>query len=301
LQLPEPQQMGRLVDVAKPAEATVDPSTDLIASRSSKASGTPNTGGTRLAPYFESPSEFDELGNSKPRPAIEPPPPTPLPSPPTPSQESVSPAKVAVEPTVPTATPTSPSPAPSSPTVSTSAFEEARTLAAVARPESPTRQPEQPPTKPKEEPFQVAAAQGRAPDIPATQSADAPDPKRGETRGRAEGGVVKSMGFVGFEGMRHELAPFLQEVRDRVEKRWRALLELKYSGTSPTEAVLDCAIRADGTLVFVKIADAGNSASYAPLCQEAIQKAAPFPPFPFNVPEMYRNKDLEIRWTFSFL
>jgi hypothetical protein len=41
--------------------------------------------------------------------------------------------------------------------------------------------------------------------------------------------------------------------------------------------------------------------TYAPLCREAIEKAAPFSAFPFKVPEIYRDENLEIRWTFSFL
>jgi hypothetical protein len=109
------------------------------------------------------------------------------------------------------------------------------------------------------------------------------------------------MGFLSFEAMESEFAPYLRDVRNRVERRWKALIQLRYSGSSTTKAVLDCAIDSKGRLVHVTVVEPGDSASYAGLCKEAIERAGPFPPFPFEVPAVYRNKNLEIRWTFSFL
>ncbi|HEO69945.1 MAG TPA: hypothetical protein ENN80_01680 [Candidatus Hydrogenedentes bacterium] len=119
-------------------------------------------------------------------------------------------------------------------------------------------------------------------------------------RGRVEGGV-KRKGFTGFEAMQDEMAPYLRMIRDRVERRWNAALVLRYSGTSPTHAVIDCAINADGEVVRAEIIEPGSSASFAPLCREAIETAGPFGPFPFEIPKLYRSQDLEIQWTFSFL
>ena len=101
--------------------------------------------------------------------------------------------------------------------------------------------------------------------------------------------------------MEDEIAPYLKEVRARVERNWRAALQLRYSGTTPTKAVLECSIRPDGMLEHVRIVEGGDSPTYAPLCKEAIERAAPFPAFPFKVPEIYRERSLQIRWTFSFL
>ena len=128
----------------------------------------------------------------------------------------------------------------------------------------------------------------------------APQQEQGQTRGRVEGGV-KSKGFLSFEAMESEFAPYLREIRNRVERRWKSLIQLRYSGTSTTRAVVDCAIGSDGKLVSIAVVEPGESASYAGLCKEAIERAGPFPPFPFKVPELYRNQNLEIRWTFSFL
>ncbi|MBI4558381.1 MAG: TonB C-terminal domain-containing protein [Candidatus Hydrogenedentes bacterium] len=157
---------------------------------------------------------------------------------------------------------------------------------------APPPEPRSPPEAKLEESERMQLAQAVTPAVPL--------PETGPSRGRVEGGV-KNLGFLGFEAMKHELAPYLQEVRRRVEKRWIAALHMKYSGASQTQAVLDCAINADGKLVYVAIVDPGPAVGYAPLCKEAIESAGPFPPFPFRVPEVYRSKNLEIRWTFSFL
>jgi hypothetical protein len=146
------------------------------------------------------------------------------------------------------------------------------------------------PGTPQLEPFQVARA-------------EPPQPVPGDSkpsRGRLEGGVTNK-GFLSFEAMESEIAPYLREVRARVERKWKAKMHLSYSGTSSTRAVLDCAIASDGKLAYVNVIEAGDSATYAGLCKRAIEEAGPFPPFPFKVPDVYRNQHLQIRWTFSFL
>jgi hypothetical protein len=121
-----------------------------------------------------------------------------------------------------------------------------------------------------------------------------------EARGRIDGGV-KGKGFIGFEAKQHEFAPYLKEVRTRVERRWKAMIAMQYPGSSPTKAVVDCSISPLGRLASVEVAEPGDPASFGTLCKEAIETAGPFPPFPFSVPNVYRNENLEIRWTFSFL
>lgn len=140
--------------------------------------------------------------------------------------------------------------------------------------------------------FEVAQA-------PATPQVPEPTPARGP-RGRLHGGV-RETGFLAFEAMRHEVAPYFEKIRRAVRREWYAALQLNYSGVLPTKAVLECAINPQGELVYVNIVSRGNSPSYAPLCKMAIEKAGPFGPFPFKVPDVYRNKNLEITWTFHFL
>ncbi len=91
------------------------------------------------------------------------------------------------------------------------------------------------------------------------------------------------------------------KVRNRVEREWRAALQLRYSGVSRTYAIIECSIRPDGTLEYAKIIEPGSSLTYAVLCRQAIEQAGPFGPFPFDVPEIYRSENLRITWKFSYM
>jgi hypothetical protein len=128
----------------------------------------------------------------------------------------------------------------------------------------------------------------------------APALPKGVSKGRLLN-EVKREGFTNFEAIQDEIAPYLREIRNRVEKRWIEGLVTRYSGTQPTKAVIDCQISPDGRLVSAEIVGVPEDPLYAALCQRALQRAAPFGPFPFQVPDVYRNQNLEIRWTFSFL
>jgi len=128
----------------------------------------------------------------------------------------------------------------------------------------------------------------------------APTLPKGASKGRLYD-EVKREGFTNFEAIQDEIAPYLKEIRKQVEKRWLEGLFTRYSGTQPTKAVIDCQISPDGRLVAAEIVGVPEDPLYAALCQRALQRAAPFGPFPFQVPDVYRNQNLEIRWTFSFL
>ena len=167
-------------------------------------------------------------------------------------------------------------------------------------------EPPAPPKKPStdDQPELLAQLPEARPDPEPPEAAPSPVPAREERPQPllAPGaGGVQTRGVGAFEAHQDQLAPYLLEVRKAVERYWRAALELRYSGTKPTAAVVDCAIRPDGTLAYVTIVEAGDSVSFGSLCQGAIEKAGPFAPFPFEVPEIYRSKDLEIRWTFRFM
>ena len=108
-------------------------------------------------------------------------------------------------------------------------------------------------------------------------------------------------GMTNFEALRHEIAPYLKHIRDKVERHWIEALLMRYTGTSPTRAEVFCAIAPDGTLVEARIVGMADDAIFAAICRDAIERAAPFDPFPFETPDIYRNKNLEINWHFSFL
>ena len=271
---PEPER--RLINAHTPAERSPGP-TDLVASMDSEAMDTALRDGDVLGPHFDTVDAFDDLALAESRLVEQ------LSSPPAPvpNQEDSE----------------TPSPQES--------------LDAPARLESPeadTRLPEPDtrnpipdtrnvlPSAPEASP---AESLGRF-DVAKAGGPPAPEPSPRVTKGRLRD-AVKKEGPASFEAHHEQFAPYMHEVRRRVEREWNAALMMRYAGTSPTEAVVDCAIAPDGTLVRVEVIGEPEERVYAALCKDAVEKAGPFRPFPFAVPDAYRSKNLEIRWTFSFL
>jgi len=267
---PEPRSM---VDAVAPTKEPVGP-TDLIAEENSKAQDLSDVIGKRLAPYFERPSEFDQVAGPPPAEPVQAPAP-----------------RVAMN---------APEPSPAAP----KRHEEQRrerfsadnrtelTMADARETLAPGAQ-----AADDNEPAQGA---NMIPENGQSKDPSGPGTSPGESRGRIGGGVLND-GFTSFEALKSDIAPYLKEVRTRVERRWFAAMAFRYKGTSPTKAVVDCAINREGKLVEAAIHEEGSISLFANICKEAIEQAAPFPPFPFQVPDIYANKNLEIRWTFSFL
>jgi len=271
----------RLVDVSAPAQEPVAP-TDLIAVANSKAADTTPRPGDLPGPTGEE-SDVDRLALPQPAPpAPNPAPPTP-PIPPTPEKAAEQNTPTAEKPTPSAAEPSATPPAPPRETPKPAAMQ-------VARAEAPRTRAEDAPTA--ESAPQTAAAAAVPPAAPPLPT--------GATRARPGRGV-KQQGVKGFEAIQSEIAPYLKEIERAVEIRWREALQLRYSGSRPTMAEIDCEIGPDGRLVSVRIAGTPDDRIYAALCKEAIERAGPFRPFPFKVPDLYRNRNLEIRWSFSFL
>ncbi|MCX8065794.1 MAG: energy transducer TonB [Candidatus Hydrogenedentes bacterium] len=112
---------------------------------------------------------------------------------------------------------------------------------------------------------------------------------------------VKREGVLGFEALQDEIAPYLKSVQKKVERYWLHLLLTKYSGTKPTEVVIDCEIGENGNLVKLEVVGSAEDPFYAGICKLALERASPFPPLPFKIPDIYQRKTLQIRWTFSFM
>ena len=142
--------------------------------------------------------------------------------------------------------------------------------------------------RPPEEPIRIAQATPTLPQRPSPG------------RSRDHAGVSKH-GVTNFDAIQNEIAPYLKQIRQQVERRWNEMLYTRYSGTSPAKAVIDCAINPQGELVSVSVAGPDGNRIYSALCREAVQRAGPFGAFPFEVPDIYKDKNLEIRWTFNFL
>jgi len=267
----------QLVDVAMPATERVRP-TDLIATENSNASDTVATPGENLGPQVDKIEMVDSLGGkagAAPTPEAPPTPETPTPTEEsTPAPEETTPpaeSPPAQEPTAKADPAPSPTAAP------------APTTMAMAKAEPPPA-------------AQTPAATPQAQEAPQGNNRLADT----QTQGRRSGGV-QHLGVKGFEALQDEIAPYLKEVQRKVEQNWRSAMLTKYNGAKATDATLDCEIGPDGKIVSLKFYGVPEDRGYAALCKEAIEKAGPFGAFPFVVPEIYRNRNLEIRWSFKFL
>ena len=192
---------------------------------------------------------------------------------------------------VPAPAPPAPEDALSTPEVTEPEEERPKPLPEPERPALPAEPPEReaPQERLEQKPVRMAQAAAAPPEE------QRPSKARGRLRNR-----VTNQGFTSFEAIQHEVAPYLEEVKKRVEREWTAAL-LKYNGTQARSVEVDCEIAADGRLALVEVVSPVGDIIYETLCAEAIRRAGPFDPFPFEVPEIYQNQNLEIRWRFSFL
>ena len=261
LHLSRPESPKRLVENVLPAERPVDATTELIAEQDSNAADTEESPGDVRVPHTPQKAEFEETGAMGFSNSPSPPRRAPL------AEETPPEQKVPQSPK---------SPAP-----------EKKQVASLKVPMSEPSLESEPDTEQKQPPNTPLQNQ----------------PKESQSgrvaRARVEGGA-KETGILSFEAHRHAMAPYLQKVRQKVENRWKAILQTRYSGTASTQAVLDCAIGPDGNLVYVRVVDPGDSPTYAYLCKEAIEQSGPFGKFPVEVPAFFRSQNIEIRWTFSF-
>ena len=263
---PEPAtqpERTQLVDVTVPVPEPEQPS-PLIAENNSVAMDRVARNGDQPSPLLN-PDEHDQLA-AAPTPPAEP---QPMPQPPA-EEESTE------EPEEP-----DDSESPESPQdIEALEAEMEETIPADTAPPEPQSD--------NEEPIKLAQ-------LDPMESQRAAEESTRNPRGMAREGITN------FQAIESEIAPYLRQVRTRVEREWHEMLYTRYSGTQPTKAVIDCAISPSGQLVSVSVVGTENDRIYSALCRDAVQRAGPFGPFPFEVPDIYRDKNLEIRWTFSFL
>ncbi len=282
----------RLIESGAAAEGPVKDS-DLISDADSQAQDLSGIQGDTNQPHFDEASEFDELGT----------PPIPPPGQNPEVEEIVVPPLESAEESVEQPVEpqeTAQEPAPQAPADSGGVTrvaelpvvpEEAEATVELMAVEPALEEKAE--EEPEKEPEQIEVAQ--APAQPTVQAQEIRT-----SRGREGGGADKS-GFTSFEATKHVLGEYMLEVRRKVERQWRAALQFRYLGASRTNSLVECSIRPDGTLEYVRIVQPGDSMSYAIICRDSIEKAGPFGPFPFDVPDIYRKENLEIVWKFSFL
>jgi TonB family protein len=286
---PQPQQARQQLAPAITPSDTPPRNAEFIAAENSRAAGQELRDGERLGPAVQEAAPLESLGAAPPasspdaRDAADRPQPSP--------RDQAPPRAKAEQAPAPEGNKARNAPAPEA--LATPAASD-RDAPVVAEQDTPAPR-QQPPAERMQvaqaRPAQAATMQPAPPDekLP-------PRPSRGRLNNR-----VGSKGLSSYEAIQDQIAPYLEEVKRRVERHWMEALLLRYSGTQPRQVEVDCEIAADGTLVSVRLAAPSEDAAYGALCMNAIREGAPFPRFPFEVPDIYRNQNLEIRWHFSFL
>ena len=84
---------------------------------------------------------------------------------------------------------------------------------------------------------------------------------------------------VALESRAHEYAAYLEEVKRRVERAWRYPLLAQERGLAG-KLVIEFAIRQDGRLARLRLADSSGVSILDDAALEAIRKAAPYSPLP---------------------
>ena len=279
---PEPEPVKQLVETLIPTSEEVA-ETDLISDKNSKAQDESEETGERLAPAMEEEADFDQL-------------------PTTPETQSPEKSTLNAVEAIKAVESTETLPPPTAPLKSIEKSESDNPSSDKAK-EQPDKEETNPladaPEKELPERIKIAAALEPAP----TAEKEKPQPLSqtfdiGNTR--KDGGTNES-GVMNFEAKSHELGEYMLEVRRRVERQWYTALQLRYQGVKRAEATIECSIRPDGTLEYVRIKDKGNSMTFAIVCRDALQLAAPFPKLPIEVPEIYKSQNIEITWRFSYM
>ena len=261
---PKDREATQLVDVAVPEPEPVAPS-PLIAEENSEAMDEAPQDSAVLAPRLK-PDDFDQLA-AAPAPSAKP---EPMPTPPS-REEDTADSEEAGE-----------SQSESEPDIEFEEMDAPLEQVLAPRPEAPRK------NELEDQPIQIAKADPLLPQRPSPGTS------------RSQESVAKN-GVTNFQAIQSEIAPYLKQVREQVEREWNEMLYTRYSGSSPVKAVIDCAISPAGELISVSVVDDQNDLLYSALCKDAVRRAGPFGPFPFVVPDIYRAQNLEIRWTFSFL
>ena len=169
--------------------------------------------------------------------------------------------------------------------------------------EAPTPKEEEPKEEEESKEEQERIEVAKSEEVPQLDPALPQTPVEGEKNSPliSSGKGVEGKGFLNFDANSHEMAPYMKEIQKKVRTYWLAGVQMRYPGSTRAKAKIKCSIRPNGTLESVEVINAGNSVTFSLICSQAIQRAAPFPEFPFDVPKIYRNENLEITWTFSYL
>ncbi|NQU07788.1 MAG: hypothetical protein HQ583_04435 [Candidatus Abyssubacteria bacterium] len=121
---------------------------------------------------------------------------------------------------------------------------------------------------------------------------------------RNTGADAQITGELSFGATRHFFGEYLLKVKQAVEAQWLSRLVSQYTSVTRAQAVIDFKIQPDGRVTDVDVSSFEGDLFFTLLCLSSIRDAQPFDTIPVDeipgLPEDFRNKPLNIRFTFRY-
>lgn len=121
---------------------------------------------------------------------------------------------------------------------------------------------------------------------------------------RNTGADAQITGELSFGATRHFFGEYLLKIKQSVEAQWLSRLVSQYTSVTRAQAVIDFKIQPDGRVTDVDVSSFEGDLFFALLCLSSIRDAQPFDTIPFDeipgLPEDFRNKPINIRFTFRY-
>jgi len=134
-----------------------------------------------------------------------------------------------------------------------------------------------------------------APPEPATPGAVLPDALT-----RQERLSVDRFGIAAFDVSESAWGPYVKEVRERIGREWLGIVRRRFAGERMGRVTIRFDILADGRVTGVETEENTAGAMPAGWCVEAIERAAPFAPFPDSLRSQYHRDRKTIHFTFHY-
>lgn len=171
---------------------------------------------------------------------------------------------------------------------------------------------------PPEEPAEQAAAESAEPSEAEAVSEPAPEEEPSLLEPEPEGSVTSSgavlpesrthvqaiqvgrIGMESFEVSQDVWGRYMKEVRERIGREWLHIVRLRWTGERVGEVTVHFEILPDGTLGQLRIVK--NTVGVVPgsWCLSAVERSAPFPPFPEEIRNEFNPKRQKVDFTFHY-
>lgn len=112
---------------------------------------------------------------------------------------------------------------------------------------------------------------------------------------------ARSLGNVTFTAKKHDVAPYIIKMKNKIEKYWAPPVIFTYYGLTSGETVVQFKIMPDGSVQDVSVIKEKGDESLKKSSIQAIKDASPFEPIPSKVLADEKDKYLGITFTFYYI